>query len=354
MDPAKLALAEASGHSASMSREASASISKSMAVSVNADTRDDDRHPAYTTSDADPGAHLVRLVVRRSKALTHGAVAVLDAREGGIQLGRDRCERGAPARVRVREMEVSKTHAVVYWDDGWFIVDLGSTLGTYVAHRGERDATRLAEPKCSSKPYALEHRSVLTIGTTTFVVHIHDDWPCAECKLAGNEQIALDDGTAEPAEPTDEPNPRLALDAGQRRGERQLQRKLELNALRDTLLGKEQHRDKSNIYVDRSAQRRRLHGNAPYSRPTTSTPPQTTPTQTPAVTSGPSQASRAMLAKQGWTPGSGLGRDASGIAQPIATVVRNDRVGLGAHGATSDPDADWKTRGRQRRWDALS
>ena len=73
--------------------------------------------------------HILRLVVERSELLD--GVAVIDDREGGIQLGRDRCEDGGVVRIRLKEMQVSKTHAVVYWGDGgegeddWYIVDLG-------------------------------------------------------------------------------------------------------------------------------------------------------------------------------------------------------------------------------------
>ena len=82
-------------------------------------------------------SHVLRLVVIKSELLTLGEIAVLDAREGGVQIGRDRCEKGGAARVRLKEMEVSKTHAVVHWgqgggDDeekeGWWVVDLGEHL----------------------------------------------------------------------------------------------------------------------------------------------------------------------------------------------------------------------------------
>lgn len=94
--------------------------------------------------------HLLRLMVTRSESLTVGQVAVIDARADGIQIGRDRCEKGAQARIRVKEMEASKTHAVIYWGkgsswsgndksererglkneggtevEGWWVVDLG-------------------------------------------------------------------------------------------------------------------------------------------------------------------------------------------------------------------------------------
>lgn len=83
--------------------------------------------------------HLLRLVVLSSPSLPEGHVAIIDAREGGIQLGRDRCEKGGHARVRVKEMEVSKNHAVVYWglggeeEEGWWIVDLGRPLELLLA-----------------------------------------------------------------------------------------------------------------------------------------------------------------------------------------------------------------------------
>lgn len=88
--------------------------------------------------------HILRLVVKRSEVLQPGQVAVIDAREGGVQLGRDRVEKGGQVRLRLKEMEVSKTHAVVYWgrgpgeedgesrdgdgdgEDGWWLVDLGT------------------------------------------------------------------------------------------------------------------------------------------------------------------------------------------------------------------------------------
>ena len=96
------------------------------------------KHSAYTKTvqepeppDPTPSASLLRLVVVKSTVLTPGQVAIIDAREGGIQIGRDRIESGGQVRLRVKEMEVSKTHAVLYWGKGedeeyaWWIVDLG-------------------------------------------------------------------------------------------------------------------------------------------------------------------------------------------------------------------------------------
>lgn len=128
--------------------------SAALSAMVTGRSRVDEKHPAYAGYTAPYGSssrgkspspplskerpnHLLRLVVLSSTSLSPGHLAVVDAREGGIQIGRDRCEKGGHPRVRVREMEVSKTHAVVYWGqgaeekEGWWAVDLGtSSAGT--------------------------------------------------------------------------------------------------------------------------------------------------------------------------------------------------------------------------------
>lgn len=364
-------------------------------------------------------AHLLRLVVRRSQVLDVGSVAVLDTRRDGTQLGRDR---GADARLRVKEMEVSKTHAVVFYqplpapapghpsprrgrasrspspygarsrsgpvpctdaapppagesgesgESGWFVSDLGSTLGTYVAHAGEEDATRLSEAKCASRPYALRHGDRLTVGRTTFGVHIHADWPCAACQLSGNTQLDLEDGRTRARAP---PAPADADDAfeldtfamsgnGTRKGRQALKRRREMDALRGNLLGDNgapppRQRTAPAGYVDRSAQRRRLHppspprqrqhaehGHAAHAAQAQEAPP-----------AGPSETARKLLAKQGWSEGQGLGRT-PGRAEPIVPVVRSERAGLGTRGQVAEQPGDagdWRQRGRQRRWDEVA
>ena len=69
----------------------------------------------------------LRLVITTSGVLQAGQVVSIDTRPGGVQIGRDRCERGATARIRLKEMEVSKTHATVYYDEGWYVVDQGES-----------------------------------------------------------------------------------------------------------------------------------------------------------------------------------------------------------------------------------
>lgn len=350
--------------------------------------------PLLAHEEGDDSKHLLRLVVRRSQVLDVGSVAVLDARKDGTQLGRDR---GAEARLRIKEMEVSKTHAVVFYqpvsssrsprrasrspspygsrtatpeakreepgESGWFVSDLGSTLGTYVAHPGEEDATRLSEAKCASRPYALRHGDRLTVGRTTFSVHIHGDWPCAACQLSGNAQIDLEEGRLRAKAPFEDASFELDTFAmsgnGTRKGRQALKRRREMDALRGNLLGEEDAAPKVRAaaagYVDRSAQRRRLHPPSPP-RHRDREREEAPVVAGPAAPAGPSEAARKLLAKQGWSEGQGLGRT-PGRAEPIVPVVRSERAGLGTRGQVADqPGAggDWRQRGRQRRWDEVS
>lgn len=152
----------------------------------------------------------------------------------GYTLGRDKQLSPEEGRIRLREMEVSKSHAIVYhtvddaveaeaaayvdrdawggggeevegraWDKGkgtggkWWIVDSGSMHGTYLKKGKEREKVedgggglgydgevgtkskgggkkekgqRLSESKTASLPARLEHGDLLSVGSTIFEV----------------------------------------------------------------------------------------------------------------------------------------------------------------------------------------
>ena len=80
-------------------------------------------------------------------------------------IGRDR---SYEPRIRLKSMEVSKTHATLFIDDKsfgnsddeegcWCIVDNASTHGTYIRAHGSSEWQRLSEKGTASKPHRLRH-----------------------------------------------------------------------------------------------------------------------------------------------------------------------------------------------------
>ncbi len=136
--------------------------------------------------------------------------------------------------------------------------------------------------------------------------------------------------------------------------------------LRETLLNhgsardgvnEEEEREREKKYVDRSAMRRKLHPPSPLPPSSKPREPSLTP---PPINSGPVEPvasfAMSMMANQGWTPGSGLGRNGEGRAEPVNVELRTEKRGLGADGSKAVVDAgegDWRARGKQRRWEEM-
>ena len=331
------------------------------------------------SSASQPGhtSSTFRLIVRATSILPGAQrLAVIEGyRE--VEIGRDVAPPGSVTpRIRLKEMEVSKLHATIYWDDSrveWGLVDMGSKHGTFHnhAHSGvssETKGSRLSPPRVASMPRHLQHLDTFSIGGTTFTVHIHNDGlPCPECSRGDDDEIPLF-ATKRPAIPAHGKRKRDE-ESGYLPSDKAKDPKKALSLLRKSLLSQRPATKPDNgpqtIWVDRSARRRAMHPpsppvlreQSPLLEATCSTPqeaPTTSNSSTPEPVSSSNVGYR-MLAKQGWTPGTSLGvasEDTQHIVEPITAPSTSNRAGLGSAGAVlpSRQGADWKEEGKQRLW----
>jgi hypothetical protein len=107
---------------------------------------------------------LLRLVVLRSPVIPSPQSIVLVDSEIPLSIGRDK---SFEARVRLKELLVSKAHATLFYgeEEGWAVVDAGSTHGTFV-RTGEEGEVRLSESKMASVPRTLHHLEYVPLSPT--------------------------------------------------------------------------------------------------------------------------------------------------------------------------------------------
>lgn len=108
-----------------------------------------------------PPPPVLRLVVYHSSAgasadllPSHQTVAVVTQT---TSIGRDR---SYDPRIRLKSLEVSKTHATLFHNEmerTWCILDNASTHGTFVRQEGQQGYTRLSEKGATSLPRILQH-----------------------------------------------------------------------------------------------------------------------------------------------------------------------------------------------------
>lgn len=272
-----------------------------------------------------------------------------------VSIGRDIPSVPGASRLRLKEMAVSKYHAVIYWDPErkeWGLVDVGSVHGTFVQSQGSSTFQRLSPARSASHPRYLGHLDVIKVGGTTMVCHLHreDDDSCNVCILSASNGLALvhdhkptkptlvGTSTTQSYTPDEPPDAKTAI-----------------SNLKTRLLQQRHQRPKgqeTNTYVDRAASRRMHLGisdppkNTPNPEPSTHRTPRKRSLYERASQSDQSPAGQQkvanpepisvsnighrLLSKQGWEPGTGLGLDKSGLQeQPIPKPMAN-RAGLGS------------------------
>jgi hypothetical protein len=292
------------------------------------------------------------LVVIRSPVIPPRRNVAEVSAHNEVSIGRDIPSEPGAARLRLKEMAVSKYHAIIYWDlesEAWGLVDVGSVHGTFVKSYGNSTSIRLSSAKVASHPRYLRHLDTIQIGGTTMVCHLHNmnEASCEECDPSTGNELSLIHApkVSKLASPSASDTNGAPQDGKQ-----------SLAKLKKQLLRHDYKRDKTldvspNTYVDRAAFRRMHLG---ISAPSVAIPipessvPRHSQARTYArasqialdPTEGPSEieadplptsnVGHRLLSMQGWKPGMGLGLDMAGTAEPLIIKPMAKRAGIGS------------------------
>ncbi|CAB4415293.1 unnamed protein product [Rhizophagus irregularis] len=301
----------------------------------------------------EPGSDAtLRLVVIESGILKSGHLVLVDA--NGISMGRDRWD---DRRLRLAEMPTSKHHCQIFFSstsiidnnneeeesstpDAFFIIDIGSQNGTFV------NSQRLSESKMSSKPHQLNHMDEVTVGSTKFQVHLHKQWTCDVCTVTEGKMIDISNNSDVVSNNINKVKRKnndgdlimnIGVNMNNNTTQRELlevQRREELNRLKRKYMGPSNTNQKHTKYVDRAALRREIHpDNAPIKKDWEDTSQNSTIEVKNFQTKiGSDNKGNKLLQKMGWKEGQGLGRNGTGMLNPIQFVTNEGRIGLGAGG----------------------
>jgi len=330
----------------------------------------------------------LRLLVIQSPVLPpRRKIAVLDVHDE-VQIGRDGSTSELMPRLRLKDMEVSKLHATVFWDvdrEEWAIVDMGSKHGTFlrsVSSSGTAVETRLSGSRASSLPRPLRHLDELSFGRTIFTVHIHaEGLPCDDCSPSDeSSSIPLFSKSAS-SQPVEQPKTTsVANTASTSTSAKEVLGSLKRRLLTEHAIpdSKRSRADSSQTrYVDRSSLRRALYPPSrgaislpvPDARPASASSSRNSSTHARTVAryhmqpttdiSPPNSASippmpapipksnigHRLLEKQGWFPGASLGKIPSdfgldpanartALLEPLQVPANVGKQGLGSSRST--------------------
>lgn len=233
--------------------------------------------------------------------------------------------------VSVPDINISKHHGIFTFDESsgkYFLTDYGSRNGTYV------NKQRLSSAKQESEPCEISHGTIVTLGSTNLLCHIHPGREtCEDC-----EPGVVAAKRAEEAEPSHPLQP--SSNIGESKSERRLQ---ELRRLRKRfgLEGNETKSDLAPGYEDRAEIRRVTVGSHN----------EHAKTEMASATESIRSTNKGfkMLAKMGWKEGESLGRDGTGLTEPVLVSQRADKAGLGAEASYAAAPAP-RPRIKADRW----
>ncbi|CAK9807814.1 Angiogenic factor with G patch and FHA domains 1 [Anthophora plagiata] len=260
----------------------------------------------------------MRIIVKETslQKLKVGSLFLVAYTGGSIGREGDHC-------VVISDINISKHHArFVYNEDKkmYEIIDLGSRNGTFL------NGKRLSAAKQESEPFEISHGSIIQVGVTKLLCHIHN----------GNETC----GHCEPGLVQQSNN------AEESKASKKEQHKQELRRLK--------HKfgvDKDNIvtasqvasgYQDRAQSRRQCIGSLNHHAKT----------QQSSMETSIAKDNRGfkLLSKMGWSEGQSLGKEGNGPTEPVSLTNNPSKTGLGATSEFPTIELDSTTEKKQALW----
>ena len=253
----------------------------------------------------------IRAIVAASEAVKVGTLYLVTC--SGTTIGRDKTQR-----FNLLDRDASKVHALIKYDEKdskYIIRDCGSVNGTFL------NGKRLGESRVESEWFPVNHKDFLKIGSTVFVLHVHrGQETCNDCE-PGQVQAMLS---------SLEYN---TLQAEYGSSTKEELRKKQLRGLKEKYMvsgdGLKQALEPitSGKYRDRANKRRRNIGSEPIKHALQS---QMEDKSSVRKMISVENKGHQMMQKMGWRFGEGLGKEKSGIKEPINVMVREKNKGLGS------------------------
>lgn len=226
--------------------------------------------------------------------------------------------------VLIPDINISKYHARFAYDETekrYRVIDSGSRNGTFV--NGER----LSVAKRESEPRDVTHGSVIKVGGTKLLCHIHDgNETCGHCEPGLVQQnVSFNENKTSKTKLHKEELRRL---------------KHKFGIEKDSVLSSGRL---ASGYRDRARARRQHVGSSdPYAK-----------TQQSSIHTSITKDNKGfkLLSKMGWSEGRSLGKDGDGRTEPLPIACNHNKVGLGSK-RTDVPiiELDSNTEKKQAVW----
>ncbi|XP_070699161.1 angiogenic factor with G patch and FHA domains 1 isoform X1 [Pempheris klunzingeri] len=273
----------------------------------------------------------VRVTVVRSPVLQVGTLFIITA-DSPATIGR---EKDMDHAIRIPEMGVSKFHAEVYFDQehqSYMLVDQGSQNGTVI------NGNRILQPKITCEPHPLMHGDEVKMGETVLSFHIHSGTDTCDGCEPGQVMAHLSKHKRE-----EKTGPALTKEDKEALRQKELKQMKAKYGLQ-TSEYEEAKALRNPKYKDRAESRRQTVGSEGVFQRDDA--PASVHEEISEVNKG-----RKMLEKMGWKKGEGLGKEGTGMKDPIQLKIRKSQSGLGAGAAMSLDNVSVTASKSQKNWE---